>query len=148
MRSRYSTQEKCIFRLLKQADNKVENRHIFKGVSPQFCQKCENFLSFYSGKTGQNNTSHDILKGINVYLDHKNKKLKKSKNQNFSKGDSPWVLSKNLKFFHLFICGKIRPENASYDILQLKGAFLDYKNKNLIKSKNTHFFKGVSPWFW
>ena len=38
------------------------------------------------GKTGQNNTSHDILEGKNVYLDNKNKKLKKSKNENFSKG--------------------------------------------------------------
>ena len=32
------------------------------------------------GKTGQNNTSHDILEGKKVYLDNKNKKLKKSKN--------------------------------------------------------------------
>ena len=54
------------------------------------------------GKTGQNNTSHDILEGKNVYLDNKNKKLKKSKNSNFSKGDSPWVLSKNWKFFLSF----------------------------------------------
>ena len=28
-------------------------------------------------KTGQNNTFHDTLKGKNVYLDNKNKKLKK-----------------------------------------------------------------------
>ena len=32
------------------------------------------------GKTGQNNTSHNILEGKNVHLDNKNKKLKKSKN--------------------------------------------------------------------
>ena len=100
------------------------------------------------GKTGQNNTFRDILEGKNVYLDNKNKKLKKSKNQNFSKGDSPWVMSKNWKFFHLFISGKISPENASNDILQRKNAFLDYKNKNLIKSKNKHSFKGVGPCFW
>ena len=31
------------------------------------------------GKRGQNNTFHDILEGKNVYLDNKNKKLKKSK---------------------------------------------------------------------
>ena len=100
------------------------------------------------GKTGQNNTSHDILEGKNVYLDNKNKKLKKSKNQNFSKGDSPWVMSKNWKFFHLFISGKISPENASNDILQRKNAFLDYKNKNLIKSNKEYSFKGVGPCFW
>ena len=32
------------------------------------------------GKRGQSNTFHDILEGENVYLDNKNKKLKKSKN--------------------------------------------------------------------
>ena len=55
------------------------------------------------GKTGENNTFHDIQEGENVYLDNKNKKLKKSKNWTFFKGDSPWVMSKNLKFFHVFI---------------------------------------------
>ena len=99
-------------------------------------------------KRAENNTFHDILEGKNVYLDNKNKKLKKSKNYNFSKGDSPWVMSKNLKFFHLFIWGKISPENASNDILQRKNAFLDYKNKNLIQSKKEHSFKGVGPCFW
>ena len=38
------------------------------------------FYLFMLGKTGQNNTSHYILVGKNVYLDNKNKKLKKSKN--------------------------------------------------------------------
>ena len=32
------------------------------------------------GKTGENNMFHDIQDGKNVYLDNKNKKLKKSKN--------------------------------------------------------------------
>ena len=64
------------------------------------------------GKTGENNTFHDILEGKNVYLGNKNKNLKKSKNYNFSKGDSPWVLSKNWKFFCLFIWGNIVQENA------------------------------------
>ena len=43
----------------------------------------ENLNIFYFsilGKTGQNNTSQDILEGKNVYLDNKNKKLKNSKN--------------------------------------------------------------------
>ena len=31
-------------------------------------------------KTGQNNTSHDIREERKIYLDNKNKKLKKSKN--------------------------------------------------------------------
>ena len=55
------------------------------------------------GKTGQNNTFHDILKGKNVSLDNKNKKLKTVQQLHFFKGDSPWVMSKNLTFFHLLI---------------------------------------------
>ena len=35
-----------------------------------------------------------------------------------------------------------------YDIVEGRNAFLEYKNKELKKSKNGDFFKGVSPWFW
>ena len=59
---------------------KREIRIFPKGIVHVFGQKFEHFLSFYSRQTGQNNTSHDILEGKNVYLDNKNKKLKKSKN--------------------------------------------------------------------
>ena len=72
----------------------------------------------------------------NLIIDNKNTKLKNSKHKNFSKGDNPWVLSKNLKFFVLLIWGKISQENACFKILQRENVVLDYKNKNLIKSKN------------
>ena len=35
-----------------------------------------------------------------------------------------------------------------YDILERKNAFPGYKNKNVKKSKNWDFSKGVNPWFW
>ena len=35
-----------------------------------------------------------------------------------------------------------------YDILERKQSFLNYKDKELKKSKNLDFSKGVSPWFW
>ena len=41
------------------------------------------------------------------------------------------VLVKNLKFFHLFIFGKIREENVFDDILERKQAFLDYKKEEV-----------------
>ena len=56
------------------------------------------------------------------------------------------VLVKNLKFFHLFIFGKIREENVFDDILERKKAFLDYKKQKVKKVKNWDFSKGVSPW--
>ena len=39
-------------------------------------------------------------------------------------------------------------EDVFYDILKRKNAFLGYKNKKFKKSKNSHFSKGVNPWFW
>ena len=53
------------------------------------------------------------------------------------------VLIKDLKFFHVFIFGKIRQENVFEDILERKKAFLDSKIKKLKKSKNQDFSKGV-----
>ena len=71
------------------------------------------------------------------------------KNWDFSKGGfQTVVLVKNLKFFHVFIFGKIRQENVFDNILERKKAFLDAKIKKLKKSKNQDFSKGVSPWFW
>ena len=35
-----------------------------------------------------------------------------------------------------------------YDILERKNVFLSYKNKKFKKSKNCHYSKGVSSWFW
>ena len=47
-----------------------------KEIVHGFCQKFEIFHLSILDKTGQNNTFHDILKGKNVSLDNKNKKLK------------------------------------------------------------------------
>ena len=57
-------------------------------------------------------------------------------------------LFKNLKFFHLFIFGKIREENVFDDILERKKALLDYKKQKVKTVENLDFSKGVSPWFW
>ena len=47
-----------------------------------------------------------------------------------------------------FFLGNIRQENVFKDILEPKNAFTSYKNKKFKKSKNWHFSKGVTPWFW
>ena len=57
------------------------------------------------------------------------------------------VLVKNLKFFYLFIFGKIRDKNVFDNILERKKAFLDYKKEKVKKVENWDFSKGVSPWF-
>ena len=53
-----------------------------------------------------------------------------------------------LPFFQLFLLGNLGKENVFYDILELKNAFLGFKNKKFKKSKNCHFSKGVNTWFW
>ena len=58
------------------------------------------------------------------------------------------VLVQKWPFFQLFFLANISRQNVFYDILERKNALLGYKNNNLKKSKNCHFFKGVNPWFW
>ena len=67
------------------------------------------------------------------------------------------VLVQKWPFFELFFLGIIGQENVFYDILERKNAFLGYKNMKFKKSincvlfkksKNSHFSKGVNPWFW
>ena len=82
------------------------------------------------------------------FLGYKNKKFKKSKNSHFSKWVNPWFWSKNGHFSNLIFLGNIGKENVFYDILERKNAILGYKNKKFKKSKNSHFCRGVNPWFW
>ena len=103
---------------------------------------------FFLGNIGLENVFYDILQGKNAFLFFKNKKFKKSKNWRFSKGVNPWFWSKNGHFSNFFFLGNIGQENVFYDILEGKNTFLFYKDKKFKKSKKSHFFKGVNPWFW
>ena len=103
---------------------------------------------FFLGDIGRENVFDDILQPENAFLGYKNKKFKKSKNWHFSKGVNPWFWSKNGHFSNFFFLGNIGQENVFDDILELKNAFLGYKNKKFKKSKNWLFSKGVNPWFW
>ena len=106
------------------------------------------FHHVFLGNIGQENVFYDILERKNAFLGNKNKKFRKSKNWYFSKGVSPWFWSKIVHFSTFFSLGNIGQENVFYDILKGKNAFLGYKNKKFRKSKNGHFSKWVSPWFW
>ena len=46
------------------------------------------------------------------------------------------VLVQNWPFLHVFILGNIDQEIVFYDILEVKNAFLGYKNKKFKKLKN------------
>ena len=47
-----------------------------------------------------------------------------------------------MAIFSTFFLGNIAQKNVFYDILERENAFLGYKNKKFIKSKNWLFFKG------
>ena len=58
------------------------------------------------------------------------------------------VLVQIWPFSNLSSLGNVGQENVFYDIVERENVFLGYKNKKFKKSKNWHFFKVVSPWFW
>ena len=81
-------------------------------------QKWPFFQLFFLGNIGQKNVFYDILERKNAFLGYKNKKSKKSKNGDFSKGVNPWFWSKNGHFSNFFFLGNIGQENVFYDILE------------------------------
>ena len=58
------------------------------------------------------------------------------------------VSVKNLKFFQVFIFGKMSQQNVLDVILESTKYFKTIKNRKLKKSKNQDFFKGVGSWVW
>ena len=103
------------------------------------------FHVFFIGNIGQENVFYDILERENAFLANKNKKFKKSKNWDFSKGVNPWFWLKNGHFSMFFLIGNIGQENVFYDILERKNSFVAYRSKKCKKSRNWDFSKGDNP---
>ena len=78
----------------------------------------------------------------------KGRSSKSQKIDIFSKGLTHGLGLKIAIFSSFFFLGNIGQENVFYDILEQRNTFLGYKNKKFNKSKNSHFSKGVNPWFW
>ena len=69
-----------------------------KGLTLGLCPKMAIFPTFFLRNIGQENVFYDILERKIASLGYKNKKFKKSKNGQFSKGVNPWFVSKNGDF--------------------------------------------------
>ena len=118
---------------------KSKNCHFSKGVNSWFWCKNGHFSNFlFLGNIGQEKVLNDILQRKNAFLGYKNKKFKSRKIDIFPKGLTHGFGPIFQLFF--FFSGNISLEKVFYDILQLKNAFLRYKNKKFKKSKNCHFF--------
>ena len=99
---RYSKRKKRLSRLYKEEVEKLEKLDFSKGLSHGFGQRLVIFPDFYFRQNkpekcvlNQKKVFYDILDDRNAFLDYKNKKLKKSKNWDFSKGVFSMVLVKN-----------------------------------------------------
>ena len=107
---------------------KLKNLAFSKGINQWFWCKNSHFSNFFFlGNIGQENVFYDILERRNVFLGYKNKKLRKSKNWDFSIG----VLMQ----FSNFFLANIGQENVFYHILKRKKVFLRYKNKKTSQAK-------------
>ena len=103
----------------------MENGHFAKGLTVGLCAKMAIFPTVFLRNIGQENVFYDILERKIASLGYKNKKFKKSKNGQFSKGVNPWFVSKNGDFSNFFLVN-IGQENVFNNILERKIAFRGY----------------------
>ena len=111
-------------------------------------QKWPFFWLFFLGNIGQENVFYDILEEKNAFLGYKNKKIKKSKNWDFSKGVNPWFRSKNGHFSKFFFFTQYRPEKCLLWYSRRTKRLSKLKKQEVQKVENWHFCKGVNLWFW
>ena len=96
-------QENVFYDILEVEESK--NWDFSKGVTQRLLSKKGHFSVFFIwGNLGQENVFYDMLEQKNTFLGYKNKKLKKSKNWDFS-----MVLVKRGPFFRLFYLRKFLP---------------------------------------
>ena len=72
--------------------------------------------------------------------------LKRAKKWTFSKGVSPWILSKNRNFSYRFFSLKLCQKTSFFDIYERKHSFLAKNIEVLTRAKKWTFVNGISPW--
>ena len=100
---------------------------------------------FLLSKQSKKETYFDILDSKECFFDLKSETLAKSKKSPFCKEVSPWFLSKNWPFSHIFFFWPKKSQKETFfHILDRKECFLDLKSEVLKNSKkNWHFAKGL-----
>ena len=88
---------------------KSKNSHFSKGVNPWYWSENGHFYNFFLANISLENVFYVIVERKNAFLGYKNKKFKKSKNCQFSKGVNPWFWCKNGHFYHFFFFSQYRP---------------------------------------
>ena len=92
-----------------------------KGLSPWFLSKNQPFLiCFFFSQKCQKETFFFILDSKECFLDPKSEILAKSKKSTFCKGVSPWFLSKNRPFSHMFFLRKKKARKKHFLIFWIE----------------------------
>ena len=140
--SQYSRTKETPFYAIKTRTSKSRKSDVFpKGLTHDFGLKMAIFPPFFLGNIGRENVFYDILERKNAFLRYKNRKFKKQKNENFSKGVNPWFGSKNGYFSNFFFQPR-QARKMSFRIFQNeKTPFYAIKSKTAKESKNSHFSK-------
>ena len=98
---------------------------------------------FILGNIGHENVFYDTVERKNAFLARKNKKLKKSKNWDFSKRVSSWFQS-NIGHFCMFLCQAILARKMCFTMFQKeKTPFQAIKTRSLKSRKIEIFAKGL-----
>ena len=93
-------QRKNAFLLYKKKKfKKSKNWHFSMDLVHGIGPKMDIFPTFFLGNIDQENVYYDILERKNAFLGYKNKKFKKSKKWDFSKGGSPWFWLSQLECY-------------------------------------------------
>ena len=118
-----------------------------KGLVHIVCPKIELFLigGFYKNHIRKHRFWYCRKKTM-ILSRKKIEVLKRAIKWAFSKGVSPWILSKNRTFSYSCYSRKFCQKKSFLNILNKKQSFLDQKMKVLTRAKKWTFSKGVSPW--
>ena len=122
---------------------KFQKIEIFqRGNPPWFLSKNWTFHHLcFGGNSSQKRCFFYILDRNECVLDQKSEILKMSKKEKFSKGFSPWFLSKNRNFYHVCLLGKSSQTTSFLDILDRKECFLDQTKWPFKKVQRIKFFR-------
>ena len=99
---------------------------------------------FFLGNIREENVFYVMLEQKSVFLGHKNKKFKKSKNWQFSKRLTYGFGPKMAIFPLFFFLTNIGQENVFYVILEWKNAFLAIKTRSSKSRKIDIFPNGLT----
>ena len=105
------------------------------------------FQLFLLGNIGEKNVLYHILERKNVFLGYKNKKFKTSKIEMFPQGLTHGFGPK-IVICPPFFFSQYRPGKCFLWYSRTKKNLSRLQKQKFKKSKNWHFSRGVSPWFW